>query len=81
MAHLQIAGGGDGPQMCRVAGNKLNKHLRSANMRWSSSLLIGCGVDKLNVRGTRMIRKITHRLPKGSSLFENYFWIWIGQIA
>jgi hypothetical protein len=38
IARPQIADGGDGLQIWRVAANILNKHSRTADKSWSSSL-------------------------------------------
>jgi hypothetical protein len=44
MARTQVAVGGDGLQIWRVAAIILNKQSRTAGMGWSSSLLVGHGV-------------------------------------
>jgi hypothetical protein len=41
MAPPQVAGGGDGLQTCRVDANIMNKHSRTADKGWSSSLGLG----------------------------------------
>jgi hypothetical protein len=41
MARPQVADGGDGLQIWRVAANILNKQSRTADSRWSSSLEMG----------------------------------------
>jgi hypothetical protein len=41
MARPQVADGGDGLQIRRVAANILNKQLRSADKEWSSILGVG----------------------------------------
>jgi hypothetical protein len=43
MARPQVADGGDGLQIRRVAANILNKQSRTADKGWSSSLEVGCG--------------------------------------
>jgi hypothetical protein len=46
MARPQVADGGDGLQMLRVAANILNKQSRRADMWWSSSLGVERGANK-----------------------------------
>jgi hypothetical protein len=41
MARPQVADGGDGLRICRVAANILNKQSRTADKGWYSSLGIG----------------------------------------
>jgi hypothetical protein len=43
MARPQVADGGDGLQIWRVAANILNKQSRTADKGWSSSLGFGRG--------------------------------------
>jgi hypothetical protein len=43
MARPQVANGEDGLQTCRKAANILNKHSRTADRGWFSSLGIGRG--------------------------------------
>jgi hypothetical protein len=45
MAHLQVADGGDAFQVWRGAANILNKHSRTADKGWSSSLGVGHGAN------------------------------------
>jgi hypothetical protein len=45
MAHPQVVDGGNGLQIWRVAGNILNKHSRTADKGWSSSLGVGRGAN------------------------------------
>jgi hypothetical protein len=45
MSRPQVADGGDGLQMWRVAANVLNKQSRTANKGWSSSLGVGSGAN------------------------------------
>jgi hypothetical protein len=45
MERPQVADGRDGLQIWRVAANILNKQSRTANKMWSSSMVVGCGVD------------------------------------
>jgi hypothetical protein len=46
-ARPQVAGGGDGLQIWRLAANMLNKKSRMANTGWSSSLWDGWGDNNL----------------------------------
>jgi hypothetical protein len=46
MARPQVADGGDGLQIWRVAANILNKQSRTADKVWSSSLGVGRGANK-----------------------------------
>jgi hypothetical protein len=43
MARPQVADGGDGLQIWRVAANILNKQSRTTDKKWSSSLGVGRG--------------------------------------
>jgi hypothetical protein len=45
MARPQVADGGDGLQIWRVAANILNKQSRTAEKGWSSSLGVGRGAN------------------------------------
>jgi hypothetical protein len=45
MARPQVADGGDGLQIWRVAANILNKQSRTADRGWSSSLGFGRGAN------------------------------------
>jgi hypothetical protein len=45
MARPQVADGGIGPQIWRVAANTVNKQSRTAGKGWSSSLGVGCGAN------------------------------------
>jgi hypothetical protein len=45
IARPQVADGGDGLQIWRVAANILNKQLRTADKGWSSSLGVQRGAD------------------------------------
>jgi hypothetical protein len=42
-AHPQVADGGDGLQICRVAATESNKQLLTADKGWSSILGVGRG--------------------------------------
>jgi hypothetical protein len=45
MARPQVADGGDGLQVWRVAANILNKQSRTADKGWPSSLGVGRGAN------------------------------------
>jgi hypothetical protein len=45
MAHPRVANGRDGLQMWMLAANVLNKQLRLADKRWSSSFGVGLGIS------------------------------------
>jgi hypothetical protein len=45
MARPQVADGGDGRQIWRVAANILNKQSRTADREWSSSLWVRRGAN------------------------------------
>jgi hypothetical protein len=45
MARPQVADGGDGLQLWRVAANIVNKQSRTADSGWSSSLGFGRGAN------------------------------------
>jgi hypothetical protein len=45
MARPQVADGGDGLQVWKVAANTLNKQSRTADKGWSSSLGVGRGAN------------------------------------
>jgi hypothetical protein len=47
MERPQVADGGDGLQIWRVAANVLNKKSRTANTGWSYSLVVGRGAKNL----------------------------------
>jgi hypothetical protein len=47
MGRPQVANGGDGLQICRVAVNILNKQSRIADKGWSSTLGVGRGANNL----------------------------------
>jgi hypothetical protein len=46
MAHPQVADGGDGLQIWRVAANIMNKKSRKADKGWSSTLEVGWGTPR-----------------------------------
>jgi len=48
MARPQVADGGKGPQIWRVAASILNKQSRIADKGWSSSLGVGRGTNNLS---------------------------------
>jgi hypothetical protein len=60
MARPQIADGGDGLQIWRVAANILNKQSRTANKAWSSGL--GVGLKLLTVKNNFVTK--CHKEPR-----------------
>jgi hypothetical protein len=48
VAHLRVAGGGNGLQIWSVATNILNKQLRTADKEWSFSVEVGRGLTTHN---------------------------------
>jgi hypothetical protein len=47
MARSQVAGGGDGLQIWRVAASILNKQSRTDGNRWPSRLGVGRGANRM----------------------------------
>jgi hypothetical protein len=58
MEHTQVAAGGDGLQIWRLAANVLNKQSRTADRGWSSSLAVGEGLTTINLKNSNLIRNI-----------------------
>jgi hypothetical protein len=71
MARPQVADGGDGLQMWRVAANILNKQSRTADMAWSSSLGVGRGLTTPTVKPFNLLRIVTKSLGPGRILWQN----------
>jgi hypothetical protein len=59
MARPQVADGGDGLQILRVAANILNKQSRTADKGLSSSLGVGRGANNSSPQKISLLRKIT----------------------
>jgi hypothetical protein len=57
MARAQIADGGDGLQIWRVAANILNKQTRTADKGWASSLGVGLGPYNSSLKN-KLVTKI-----------------------
>jgi hypothetical protein len=62
MARPQVADGGDGLQIWRVAANILNKQSRTADKRWSSSLGLVVGLTTPH-RKNKFVTK-DHKKPR-----------------
>jgi hypothetical protein len=65
MARPQVADGGDGLQICRVAANILNKQLQAADRGWSSSLGVGQGLIIPHRKTSNLLRTISQSLGLG----------------
>jgi hypothetical protein len=59
MTRPQVADGGDGLQIWRVAANILNKQSRTANNWWSSNLGLGEGITPRRKRN-EMLHTASH---------------------
>jgi hypothetical protein len=57
MARPRVADRGDGLQIWRVVANMLNKHTRTADRGWSSSLGVGRGPNKPHLHKTKFATK------------------------
>jgi hypothetical protein len=64
MARPQVADGGEGLQVWRVAANILNKQFRTADKGWSSSLVVGQGAKTPHRKEGNMLRNVTNKLIK-----------------
>jgi hypothetical protein len=62
MTRLQLAGGGEGLQIWKVAGNILNMPSRTVDEEWSSSLEVGRTLTTTYRKKSSMLRKITEGL-------------------
>jgi hypothetical protein len=71
MARPQVADGGDGLQIWRVAANILNKQSRTADKGWSSSLGVGCGEKTPRLKKKFSLRNFTKGLVLGRILWVN----------
>jgi hypothetical protein len=65
MARPQVAVGGKGLQIRRVAANILNKQSRTVNKRWSSSLGVGNGANNFSPYKFYLLRNISKRIRPG----------------
>jgi hypothetical protein len=66
----QFADGGDGLHLQRIAPNILNKQWRTADKRWSSSLVVGQGVDNSVPYKTSLLRNVTKGLRFGLTFWN-----------
>jgi hypothetical protein len=69
MACPQVADGGDGLQIWRVAANILNKQSRIGDKVWSSSFGVGRGANNSSPLKIRSLRKFTRSLGHGLILW------------
>jgi hypothetical protein len=58
MARPQVADGGEGLQIWRVAVNILNKQSRTADNGWSSSSEVGQGITAPHHKKTSMLQNV-----------------------
>jgi hypothetical protein len=65
MAHPQVADGGDGLQIWRVAANILNKQSRPANKGWSSSLGVRREANNSSPQKISLLQKFIRSLRHG----------------
>jgi hypothetical protein len=71
MARPQVADGGDGLQIWRVAANILNKQSRTDDKGWSSSLGIGRGANNSSPLNISLLRKFIRSLGPGEIQWIN----------
>jgi hypothetical protein len=69
MARPQVADGGDGHQIWRVAANILNKQSRTANRGWSSGLGVGRGTNNSLPYKISLLPNVTKGLGSGRILW------------
>jgi hypothetical protein len=65
MARPQDADGEDSLQLWRVAANKVNKQLQTADKEWASSLGVGHGANSLSLYKMSLLQKFTMSLGFG----------------
>jgi hypothetical protein len=65
MARSQVADGGEGLQIWRVAANILNKQSRTADKVWTSSLGVGRGANNSPPENRNTLRNVTKGLGIG----------------
>jgi hypothetical protein len=75
MARSQVADGGDGLQIWRVAANVLNKQSRTADRGWSSSLGVGRGANNPPTVNPLICHKTESTAPDQDGLFGTGKWI------
>jgi hypothetical protein len=69
-ARPQVADGGDGLQIWRVATNILNKQSRTADNGWSSSLMSGMGLTTPYRK-----KKACYEMSQRASVLGRILWI------
>jgi hypothetical protein len=69
MGRPQVADGGNGLQIWRVAANILNKQSWIADKGWSSSLGLGVGLTTPHRKIIILLRKFTRSLGNGLILW------------
>jgi hypothetical protein len=62
MASSQVAEGGNGPQIWRVAANILNKQLQTSNKRCLSAWGLGVGLPTPHLKKCILLRNVTRIL-------------------
>jgi hypothetical protein len=67
----QIADGGEGLQIWRVAADILNKELQTANKGWSSALGVGHAANNSSPQEISLFQKITRSLRPRIPLINN----------
>jgi hypothetical protein len=84
MAHPQVADGGDGLQIWRVAASILNKQSRTADKGWSFSLGVGPRANNSSPLKISLFRIFIRSLRPGQIPWINDVserkWIWTGSI-
>jgi hypothetical protein len=71
MVPHRVADGGYGLQTWWVAASILNKQSLTDNKGWSSSLLVGRGVNISSQKKNSLLRNITQKLETGWILWNN----------
>jgi hypothetical protein len=69
MALPQVADGGDGLQIWRVAANLLNKQSRTADKGWSSRFGVGRGANNSLLSKISLLRNVTKGFGPGWSIW------------
>jgi hypothetical protein len=71
MARPQVADGGDGLQIWRVAANILNKQSRTADKGWSSMWVVVRGANNSSPSIINLLRNVTKGLGPSWMLWIN----------
>jgi hypothetical protein len=72
MAGPRVADGGEGPQMCRVAANILNKQSQTADKWWSYSLGVDRGANNSSPeKESYVLRNVSKCLGPGLILWND----------